>query len=387
MSIESLAVKSRQIPFDQAESVISAAKLAGEGIALSRMFGCQNVGQGFVIALHCLQTDTPLLSYQRQNHLIDGRPSMPADVMLAKFRQAGGKFQWLADGSDGQSAQLKVEFDGNSQVVTYSLSDAQRAGLVKPNGGWVKNPANMLRARVVSNAVRMVCPEVNAGLYTPEEIADFDDLPAPKVEGIDFGQTIEPKRGRGRPRKDQAPTNDEAQQAESTASAPASQATIEIIAIPDAPKPAAPVETLAVPVVASAAAPATPQSVPSQPTPSAPETVQAPAPQPAPPVATSVSTPQPAATPANEIPLEMQQEIQRMYHTLKLNEQPEKWAKVLEMLGCPAGPDGRRKITLGTLQQAKSLVEWMAAQIERLNAMQKTKTLEEWAEGGVPAKA
>jgi len=35
----------------------------------------------------------------------------------------------------------------------------------------------MLWARAVSDGVRALCPEVNTGTYTPEEIADFEELP------------------------------------------------------------------------------------------------------------------------------------------------------------------------------------------------------------------
>ena len=38
---------------------------------------------------------------------------------------------------------------------------------------WKKYPRQMLRARVISEGVRAICPGVTAGFYTPEEVADF----------------------------------------------------------------------------------------------------------------------------------------------------------------------------------------------------------------------
>ena len=59
------------------------------------------------------------------------------------------------------------------------------SGALKDN--WAKFPGDMLYARCCSFAIRKVCPEADDGLYTTEEVADFDDAPAapaPKPEPI-----------------------------------------------------------------------------------------------------------------------------------------------------------------------------------------------------------
>jgi hypothetical protein len=48
----------------------------------------------------------------------------------------------------------------------------------KAGSGWAKFPAEMLRARVISKATRMLDPRITQGRYSPEEIADFSN-PAP----------------------------------------------------------------------------------------------------------------------------------------------------------------------------------------------------------------
>lgn len=45
-------------------------------------------------------------------------------------------------------------------------------GLIRPKSAWETDPGAMLRARVITRGVRIVCPGVCAGVYTPEELED-----------------------------------------------------------------------------------------------------------------------------------------------------------------------------------------------------------------------
>jgi hypothetical protein len=108
-------------------------------------------------------------------HIIGGKLSKRADAMLADFRKVG-KWTWKdLKNNDLQSA--SVEFEGQKYEVSYSTEDAKRAGLLpaKAGSGWAKYPANMLRARLISETLRAIAPEIVQGAYTPEEISDFDE--------------------------------------------------------------------------------------------------------------------------------------------------------------------------------------------------------------------
>lgn len=202
--------------------LIADAILLGGYIANSQMFGCKNQSQGVVIAHHCLSEGIPLLRWQSQYHLIDGKPSMKADAMLAAFCEEGGLFSWASDGENGVATLMIVKLPAMSGEspklnlpVSYSMEDAKRAKLVKADGGWVKNPAEMLRARAVSRAMRMYCPSIVAGVYTPEEIEDASGAAAgvqpltpeavaqtlanPAAATTANSTAEQPKRGRGRP--------------------------------------------------------------------------------------------------------------------------------------------------------------------------------------------
>lgn len=247
--------------------MIAAAKELGSDIAQSQMFGCKNIAQGTVIAMHCLQTATPILNYQREYHLIDGKPSMKSEAMLGKFIEKGGKINWVQDGTDG-AAELQMQLPGGATVTNrYSIDDAKQAGLIKPNSGWVKNPRNMLRARVVSEAMRMYAPHLVVGCYTPEEIADIAGESAPAVTQpeavsapVATSETSE-KRGRGRPPKSAAP-------AVASASSPPSpgepagtpQSNTAAAAVAEEMKPVEPAEQVAAETAATAHAATTPSA-------------------------------------------------------------------------------------------------------------------------------
>jgi hypothetical protein len=101
--------------------------------------------------------------------------SMRSDAMLAKFRERGGQVRWKQ--FDTTAAVADFIIDDYSTEIGYTMKDAARAGLANRSGPWKTYPAEMLRARLISKAVRMVCPEAVAGFYTPDELGDRSAAP------------------------------------------------------------------------------------------------------------------------------------------------------------------------------------------------------------------
>ena len=163
--------------YDRVIDPIAFIKEMGQIFAQSGAGGAKSPAEGQLLALVCMCEKTHPFEISRRFHLMDGKLSKKADVMLADLRAAGGSFKWIADGKDGQSASIELEFKGQSYKSTYTMADAERAKLVKAGGGWEKNPANMLRARAISEGMRMIAPEIAAGVYTPEEVESFDETP------------------------------------------------------------------------------------------------------------------------------------------------------------------------------------------------------------------
>jgi len=161
---------------------LEAVKELGSWIARSGVFNCQKDEQGNMIALECLATRKTPFDFKREFHLVNGSLTMRSDAMLAGYRTRGGKVIWKQ--FDSTAAIGVWKYDGNECEIGFTTEDAKIAGLLpaKPGSGWAKDPSAMLRARCISKAIRMLAPEVVAGVSTPEEAADFAATPpAPTI--------------------------------------------------------------------------------------------------------------------------------------------------------------------------------------------------------------
>lgn len=145
----------------------------GKVFSMAGACGVKTENEGKVLALACMCKGVDPFELQQDYHIIDGKLSMRADTMLAKFRERGGKHRWIKDGTDGITAELELtDRDGNKIVSKFDIDKAKAAGYVKDGSQWKKRPDQMLRARCTSDGIRMIAPEVNSGRYTPEELDD-----------------------------------------------------------------------------------------------------------------------------------------------------------------------------------------------------------------------
>ena len=147
-------------------------QMAG-AIAASGLFGMKD--KNSVLALMAVAQAEGLhpATAARDFHIIQGRPALKADAMLARFQNAGGKVDWK-DYTDEKVTGVFSHPNGGSLAVTWTIEQAQRIGLVKPGSGWQKFPRAMLRSRCISEGIRSVFPGSVTGFYSPEEVQDFE---------------------------------------------------------------------------------------------------------------------------------------------------------------------------------------------------------------------
>lgn len=163
-------------------------ELIGNAICRSGMFGCESKEAGIVFALQCIAENKPPLEMAKNYHLVKGKLTKRADAMLADFRRAGGKVTWEdLKNEDVQSAIF--DFEGNKINASFSMDDAQRAGLIRKGSAWDKTPAAMLRARCISETLRAIAPEIVQGVYVPEEIDVADAAPISNPKKIEEAAT------------------------------------------------------------------------------------------------------------------------------------------------------------------------------------------------------
>lgn len=140
--------------------------------AQSRMFGFKNKEEAMAIMLLCQAEGLHPAIAMRDYHVIQGRPALKADAILARFQQAGGKVEWIKL-TDTEVSGKFSHAQGGEATITWTFDAAQKIGLTGKDN-WKKYPRAMLRARVVSEGVRTVYPGVVVGVYTPEEASDME---------------------------------------------------------------------------------------------------------------------------------------------------------------------------------------------------------------------
>lgn len=95
-------------------------------------------------------------------------------AMLAIMLRKGFKVKWDIDTAT-QAQGLFTRPDGQFYLAQFTIEQAKRAGLVRPDSNWIKYPENMLRARCTANAWRLLAGDLAGGatLYAKEELDDL----------------------------------------------------------------------------------------------------------------------------------------------------------------------------------------------------------------------
>ncbi len=148
-------------------------------VAASGLFGVRDPNQAGTLIWLALSENIPPARAFLEYYVVDGKPALKADAMLARFQRAGGTVEWHERSNERASATFRHP-QGGEITVTWTLEDAKRAGLLRPTrsgkpSNWERYPRQMLKARVISEGVRTIYPAVVTGMYTPEEVGDFDD--------------------------------------------------------------------------------------------------------------------------------------------------------------------------------------------------------------------
>jgi hypothetical protein len=143
-----------------------------EVAATSKMFGFKNPQEAMAIMLLCQAENLHPAIAMRDFHVIQGRPALKADAMLARFQQAGGKVEWKVY-TDAEVTGVFSHPQGGSLEVTWTLAQAKSIGIAGKDN-WKNYPRAMLRARCLSEGIRAVYPGCVVGVYTPEEVQDFE---------------------------------------------------------------------------------------------------------------------------------------------------------------------------------------------------------------------
>jgi len=149
-------------------------------IAKSGLFGVKTIDQAMALMLVAQAEGRNPYEAARDYHIIQNRPSLKADAVLARFQQAGGTVEWVAY-TDSKVIGKFTHAQGGTVTIDWTIDKASkivqqtRDGLqaLTDKDNWKNYPRAMLRARCISEGVRTVFPGVCSGTYTKEEIEDM----------------------------------------------------------------------------------------------------------------------------------------------------------------------------------------------------------------------
>ncbi len=161
-----------EIPFEQMVRMAQA-------VAKSGLFGMKDENQALSLMLIAQSEGRHPASVARDYHVFDGKPSMKADTILARFQADGGSVKWTSY-TDAKVEGVFSHPAGGEITVDWDMKRAQMAGLSGKNV-WKSYPRAMMRARVISEAVRTLRPGVMSGMYSSEEVQDMEQTQTTEV--------------------------------------------------------------------------------------------------------------------------------------------------------------------------------------------------------------
>jgi len=155
----------------QSQQSISDLEIMANHFVKSGLFGIRKIEEAVSLMIIAQAEGRHPGTVASEYHIIQGRPALKADAILARFQSANGKVEWHEYTDECVSGTFSHPA-GGSLKVDWDMNRAKAAGLGGKDN-WKKYPRQMLRARVISDGVRGVYPAVLQGFYTPEEVQDF----------------------------------------------------------------------------------------------------------------------------------------------------------------------------------------------------------------------
>lgn len=170
----------------------------GIAVAKSGWFGPISQSTGELIAMTMVDERIGPAKFKKKYHIMinpktgECKLTIVTRSTVSSFKMLGGKMK-LHEVSDDK-CDITFIYGGNELRHCVTLQKFIDNGVaISSNGAlkdnWAKFPGDMLYARCCSFAIRKVCPEADDGLYTTEEVADFDDAPAAPREPVKIDKT------------------------------------------------------------------------------------------------------------------------------------------------------------------------------------------------------
>jgi hypothetical protein len=119
----------------------------------------------------------------RNLYIVEGRIGMSAALIRGRCQKHADCALFEVAEADAAHAVVEVRKRGwpESRRVSWSIADAERAGLIKedqPDSLWRRWPQEMCVARATTRAASMYFPEITSGLLSEEDLRDMSTAAA-----------------------------------------------------------------------------------------------------------------------------------------------------------------------------------------------------------------
>lgn len=143
-----------------------------EALRSSGLFnGISKTESAYALMLLCEADGLHPIEAMRRFHLINNRPAMRTDAMLAEMKRRGWKVKWHEVTARRAEATFYHATD-DPEGTTFSVEFDQFGHLNKKDT-WRNHPDDMLVARLISKACRRLEPSVIVGIYSPDEAEEI----------------------------------------------------------------------------------------------------------------------------------------------------------------------------------------------------------------------
>ena len=172
-----------------------AAVIARSGLAPKAVNTPEKV---LVIALKGRELSVPPMQALSHIHVIEGKPAMSAELMVALVLRAGHKVRVIESSAERCVVEgVRADDPHHASRETFSMADARAAG-VAGKQVWKQYPKAMLRARATSALCRYMFPDTLMGAsYVPEELGAEVDEEGRVVEVEHYAEVVSGAEAQG----------------------------------------------------------------------------------------------------------------------------------------------------------------------------------------------
>lgn len=160
--------------------------MAKQAVASKMYKGIGDENGVMMIMLAAREFNLPVMaSLNGGLNIINGKVEISARMMCAMIRRAGHNLKIEESTDEICTISGKRIDNGDVAKASFSVADAHKAGLFKPNGGWGKYPKDMCFARALSRLARQLFADVIGTGYVEGEIQGASYVYQPEAECVE----------------------------------------------------------------------------------------------------------------------------------------------------------------------------------------------------------